>query len=64
MDNLKDKDFLPLIKAIELVMVAGAAEIIMARAEPERIQEKYDQACRFVKELDIQIPSEELLKAA
>ncbi len=60
--SLKDEDFLLLTKALELAMVGGAAEVIMRRAEKERIERKYKEACEFAR--DIKVPSEELLKIA
>ena len=60
--DLKNRDFLPLVKALEVALTGGVAECMMNALEQQRIEEKYQKAKEFAKR--VRVPPEEWKLAA
>ena len=54
-DDLNDKDFIPLVKAIEIALVGGYAEALMDQVERERNLRFYTDAIKLVGEVQVEI---------
>lgn len=60
--DLGDKDFIPLVKALEIALVGGAAEALISKVDGKRKKELYDMAISLTK--DVCLPLDEWKKAA
>ena len=60
--GLKDEEWLPLVKALEIALVGGVAQSLMDDVESERIQKRYEEA--RVLAGDVGVSPEEWARAA
>ena len=62
--QIKESDFLPLVKVLEIAMVGGVAEAMMQKIEDSRLRDRYAIARKFANDEELRIPPDEYLQAA
>ena len=60
--DIKDAQFLPLVKALEMLLVHGVAQSMMDEVEGKRIRQRYEAARDFAK--GVQVPATVWMRAA